>query len=44
VAGAIRVFGEEFDHFIEHGHSLVASRLMDEYNPDWIARSSKAKA
>ena len=39
VAGAIKVFPEEFDYFIANGHSMVESRLMDELNPDWIARA-----
>lgn len=42
VAGAIKVFGEEFDHFIANGRSMVSSALMDEINPEWIVRSQPA--
>lgn len=35
VAGAIKVFEEEFDYFIENGHSMVAGKQTDEMLPSW---------
>lgn len=43
VAGAIKVFGAEFDYFIENKRSMVASSTMDNLNPDWIAKSSTVR-
>ena len=42
VAGAIKVFPEEFDYFIEHGHSMVDSPTMRALNPEWAASQSTA--
>jgi NADH-quinone oxidoreductase subunit F len=44
VAGAIKVFPEEFDYFIEHGRSMVSSPLMASINPSWIASGAPADA
>ena len=35
VVGAIKVFPEEFDHYIEHGESMVDTPMMREVNPEW---------
>ncbi|HXH60359.1 MAG TPA: NADH-quinone oxidoreductase subunit NuoF [Fimbriimonadaceae bacterium] len=43
VAGAIKVFPEEFDYFIEHGHSIVGSQMMREINPAFIKSGRTAK-
>ena len=39
VVGAIKVFPEEFDHFIAHGRSMVDSAVMREFNPGWAVRA-----
>ena len=39
VVGAIKVFPEEFDHYIEHGESMVDTPMMREVNPEWAVRA-----
>jgi NADH-quinone oxidoreductase subunit F len=42
VVGAIKAFPEEFDHFIQHGRSLVDTPMMREFNPEWAVRAHSA--
>ncbi len=39
VVGAIKVFPEEFDYFIEHKCSMVDSPMMQDINPGFFART-----
>jgi NADH-quinone oxidoreductase subunit F len=43
VVGAIKVFPEEFDHFIAHGHSLVDTPMMREFNPSWMSQGEASR-
>jgi NADH-quinone oxidoreductase subunit F len=44
VAGAIKVFPDEFDYFIKHGRSMVDNEMMRAINPKWVARGSEVRA
>ena len=44
MVGAIKVFPEEFDHYIEHGHSMVDSPMMREVNPEWARTADLARS
>ncbi|MFW5697553.1 MAG: NADH-ubiquinone oxidoreductase-F iron-sulfur binding region domain-containing protein, partial [Fimbriimonadaceae bacterium] len=43
VQAAIRVFPEEFDYYIEHGHSMVQTEPMRELSPSWASSRRPAR-